>query len=119
LETHWGSRLTQSPPEASPYGQLVAAKLDEERSSSDGGALLPKPIDERLGLSKALAGCLRDLRQAGKVAHAKIQLMRQRIFAIALRSLIEQRGSCMMRWLTITGANSHTLAWGKTLFEGV
>jgi hypothetical protein len=60
------------------------AKLDEEHSSSDGGALLLKAIDERLGLSKALAGCLRDSRQAGKVTHEKIELMRQRIFAIAL-----------------------------------
>jgi len=62
----------------------VVAKLDEAHSSSDGGALLLKAIDERLGLSKALAGCLRDSRQAGKVAHEKIELMRQRIFAIAL-----------------------------------
>ena len=66
------------------FSKPVVAKLDEERSSSDGGALLLKAIDERLGLSKALAGCLRDSRQSGKVAHEKIELMRQRIFAIAL-----------------------------------
>jgi hypothetical protein len=66
------------------FSKPVVAKLDEERSSSDGGALLLKAIDERLGLSKALAGCLRDSRQAGKVTHEKIELMRQRIFAIAL-----------------------------------
>ena len=66
------------------FSKPVVAKLDEERSSSDGGALLLKAIDERLGLSKALAGCLRDSRQAGKVAHEKTELMRQRIFAIAL-----------------------------------
>jgi len=62
----------------------VVAKLDEEHSSSDGGALLLKAIDDRLGLSESLAGCLRDSRQAGKVTHETIELMRQRIFAIAL-----------------------------------
>jgi hypothetical protein len=66
------------------FSKPVVAKLDEERSSSDGGALLLKAIDERLGVSKVLAGCLGDSRQAGKVAHEKIELMRQRIFAIAL-----------------------------------
>lgn len=66
------------------FSKPVVAKLDEEHSSSDGGVLLLKAIDERLGLSKALAGCLRDSRQAGKVTHEKTELMRQRIFAIAL-----------------------------------
>ena len=66
------------------FSKPVVAKLDEEHSSSDGGVLLLKAIDERLGLSKSLAGCLRDSRQAGKVAHETIELMRQRIFAIAL-----------------------------------
>ena len=66
------------------FSKPVVAKLDEEHGSSDGGALLLKGIDERLGLSRALAGCLRDSRQAGKVRHETIELMRQRIFAIAL-----------------------------------
>jgi hypothetical protein len=63
--------------------QLVV-KLEEEHSSSDGGAVLLKGIDEGLGLTASLAACLRDSRQPGKIAHAFEELVRQRVFAIAL-----------------------------------
>lgn len=62
----------------------VVVKLDEEHSSSDGGAVLLKAVDQQLGLSEALADCLRDPRQPGKIAHTFQELLRQRIFAIAL-----------------------------------
>ena len=62
----------------------VVVKMDEEHSSSDGGAVLLKGVDERLGLTEALAGCLRDPRQPGKIAHGFEELLRQRLFAIAL-----------------------------------
>jgi hypothetical protein len=58
--------------------------MEEERSSSDGGGLLLGAVDRRLGLSAALAGCLRDPRQPGKVVHSLEDLLRQRLFAIAL-----------------------------------
>ncbi|MBW2233026.1 MAG: transposase [Deltaproteobacteria bacterium] len=35
-------------------------------------------------MSRTPAGCLRDPQSAGKVTHEKTELMRQRIFAIAL-----------------------------------
>jgi hypothetical protein len=63
--------------------QLVV-KMVEEHTSSDGGALLLKGVDESLGLTKSLAGSLRDPRQPAKVAHTFEELVRQRIFAIAL-----------------------------------
>jgi len=62
----------------------VVAAFDQAHSSSDGGALLLKAIDEKLGLSEQLAGCLRDGRQAGKVRHGLSELVQQRLFAIAL-----------------------------------
>lgn len=62
----------------------VTVKLSEEHSSSDGGAVLLKAVDERLGLTAALAESLRDPRQPGKVAHSFEELLRQRIFALAL-----------------------------------
>lgn len=61
----------------------VTVRFDQEHSSSDGGSLLLKACDERLGLSTALCGCLRDGRQAGKVQHALQELLRQRLFGIA------------------------------------
>jgi Transposase DDE domain group 1 len=62
----------------------LVVKMDEEYSSSDGGAVLLKGIDQALGLTEALAGCLRDPRQPGRIAHTFRELVRQRIFAIAL-----------------------------------
>jgi hypothetical protein len=62
----------------------IVAAFDQEHSSSDGGALLLKAVDEQLGLSDKLAECLRDGRQAGKVRHGLGELLQQRLFAIAL-----------------------------------
>tara|TARA_R110002096_G_scaffold404653_1_gene602494 strand:- start:264 stop:1637 length:1374 start_codon:yes stop_codon:yes gene_type:complete len=64
-------------------GKSVLAKFDQEHSSSDGGALLLKAVDEDLGLSRRLAGCLEDRRQAGKIQHELEELLRQRMFGIA------------------------------------
>lgn len=62
----------------------LVVKMDEEHSSSDGGAVLLKGIDGALGLTGSLVGCLRDPRQPGKVAHTLAELLQQRVFAIAL-----------------------------------
>ena len=64
----------------------VVAAFNQEHSSADGGALLLKAADEQLGLSEQLAACLRDGRQAGKIRHDLSELVRQRVFAIALGS---------------------------------
>ena len=61
----------------------VVAKFDQEHSSSDGGALLLKAVDEELGLSRRLAGCIEDRRQTGKIQHEIEELFRQRVFGIA------------------------------------
>jgi hypothetical protein len=63
--------------------QTVVAKFDQEHSSSDGGALLLKAVDEQLGLSQRLAACLGDRRQPGKIRHEIEELLRQRTFGIA------------------------------------
>lgn len=62
----------------------VGVRLDEEHSSSDGGAVLLKGVDRQLGLTHALAGCLRDPRQPAKTGHTLQELLQQRVFAIAL-----------------------------------
>jgi Transposase DDE domain group 1 len=63
--------------------QPVVARFDQAHASSDGGALLLKAIDERLGLTQRLAAGLADRRQAGKVEHELLELVRQRVFGIA------------------------------------
>lgn len=64
-------------------GKVVVARFDQSHASSDGGALLLKACDERLGLSQTLAACLSDRRQSSKVIHSLQELFRQRLFAIA------------------------------------
>jgi Transposase DDE domain group 1 len=63
--------------------KLVVAQFDQRQGSSDGGAVLLQAADRQLGLSAALAACLRDERQAGKVQHTMHQMLGQRIFALA------------------------------------
>jgi hypothetical protein len=52
--------------------------------SSDGGALLLRQIDAGLGLTRTLAGCFRDRRDARFVDHSMPQLLAQRIYGLAL-----------------------------------
>src|ERR1700740_3092036 len=61
----------------------VIAKFDQSQGSSDGGAVLLKAADRELGLIAALAACLKDDRQEGKVRHELDELLTQRIMAIA------------------------------------
>src|SRR5262252_10308824 len=65
------------------FSKPLVARFDQLQSSSDGGAFLLKAADRRYGLTEALAGCLRDSRQAGKVDHSLHELLSQRVFAIA------------------------------------
>ncbi len=61
----------------------VVARFDQAHASTDGGALLLKALDERLGLTERVAACLTDPRQPGKVRHELIELVRQRVFGLA------------------------------------
>src|SRR4249920_3087469 len=65
------------------FGKRLVARFDQPHGSSDGGALLLKACDERLGLTERLSQCLADERQAGKIRHTLDDLIRQRVFAIA------------------------------------
>jgi len=61
----------------------VAVRFDQERGSSDGGAVLLGAADRRLGLTDALAGCVRDGRDPERVIHEISDLVRQRVYGIA------------------------------------
>ena len=66
------------------FHKPVFASFDQENGSSDGGAVLLKAADDRLGLIRGMAGSVADSRQPGKVAHSLRELLAQRIFAIAM-----------------------------------
>jgi hypothetical protein len=75
--------IAQSVLQVHGISKPVIARFDQPHASSDGGALLLKVVDERLGLTWRLASALRDRRQPGKVAHPLRDLLRQRVFGLA------------------------------------
>src|SRR5215510_3878677 len=64
------------------FEKHVVVKFDAEYTSTDGGAVLLKALDRQLGVTEAVATCLRDRRQAGKVQHELLELVQQRIFGL-------------------------------------
>lgn len=66
------------------FDRPLTAAFDLPNASSDGGAVLLKAADRRLGLISRLAGALVDERQPGKVRHALSDLLGQRIYGLAL-----------------------------------
>ena len=65
------------------FDRPLVATFDEAHASSDGGAVLLKAADARLGLTAALAACLTDGRAPTKIAHTVHELVAQRVFGIA------------------------------------
>ncbi len=65
------------------FPKPVVTEFDQRQGSSDGGAILLKAADRRLGLVSALAACLDDERQTGKVQHELSEMLTQRVMAIA------------------------------------
>ena len=62
----------------------VQAAFDGGHVSSDGGALLLREVDSRLGVVERFASCFVDGREASRVEHTVAQLLRQRVLGIAL-----------------------------------
>ncbi len=65
-------------------GRRVEAGFDGGAVTSNGGALLLRQADRRLGLTAAVARRLGDPRQRGKPRHGVADMVRQRVFGIAL-----------------------------------
>jgi len=69
------------------YARPVVLQFDQTQGSSDGGAVLLAAANRRYGpgegLIERLAVCLPDRRQAGKVDHTFVELLRQRTYGLA------------------------------------
>src|ERR1700689_5938319 len=65
------------------FAKPVVAQFDQRQGSSDGGAILLKAADQRLGLTESLAACLVDKRQPAKVQHETEELLGQRVYGLA------------------------------------
>ena len=75
--------LTQCLLFADLFDKPVVARFDQIHGSSDGGAVLLKAADRRLGLLERLSGVVHDDRQSGKIEHELAELLAQRVYAIA------------------------------------
>ncbi len=62
----------------------VEARFDGGDVTSNGGVLLLRQADRVLGLTQAVARRLPDERQRGKIRHRVVDMLRQRVFGIAL-----------------------------------
>jgi len=61
----------------------VVGRFDGGKISSDAGLVLVAQLDRLFGFTRRLAACLKDRRQPGKVRHALLDELRQRIYQIA------------------------------------
>src|SRR5689334_12079244 len=61
----------------------IVARFDGGNITSDAGLLLLAKADRKLGLCLELAQSIVDKREAIKVAHPLVDLLRERIYAIA------------------------------------
>ena len=64
-------------------GKKVTADFEGGLISSDGGLVLLRGAERRLGLSETLAGCIREWRDPERVVHVLPGMLRFRMFAIA------------------------------------
>ncbi len=62
----------------------VVAAFDGGHISSDGGALLLRETDARFGITQQLAACFTDHRNPNLIEHRVVEMLRQRIYGIAL-----------------------------------
>lgn len=78
-----GERTRSSVRVEQGFVKPIAMVFDGESQSSDGGLVLLRAVDERVGLTAALAQGLKDRRDSTKVAHQVGEMFRQRVFGIA------------------------------------
>jgi hypothetical protein len=64
-------------------GREIVARFDADHMSSDGGLLVLREIEQRLGIAKRLAGCIRDPRDPARVEHGLDEIIRFRMLMIA------------------------------------
>jgi hypothetical protein len=66
------------------FNRAVKVQASDERITSDGGFLLLREADHRLGLTEWLAGQLDDPRRQDLIRYQLVELLRERVYALAL-----------------------------------
>ena len=62
----------------------VVGRFDGGAITSDGGGLLLRELDARIGLLQRFAECFTDYRDPELIEHSVVELLKQRVFGIAL-----------------------------------
>jgi hypothetical protein len=70
---------------AADFSRRVEAGFTAGQESSDGGALLSREVDRKIGLLGRLAGCFTDGRSRLLTRHQLSEMLGQRIYGLALR----------------------------------
>ncbi len=66
------------------FSRRVEARFEGLRMTTDGGALLLRATDKRIGLLRRVAACFQDARDPERVEHELSQMLAQRIYGLAL-----------------------------------
>ena len=66
------------------FQRAIKVQATDERLTSDGGVILLREADHRLGLCESLGGKLHDPRRQDCIRYTLTELLRERIYALAL-----------------------------------
>jgi len=66
------------------FSRRVVGRFEGSRLTSDGGALLLREADRKIGLLRRVVGCFSDGRDAARIEHGLGQMLAQRIYGLAL-----------------------------------
>jgi len=66
------------------FSRRVVAAFDAGRLTTEGGALLLRAVDRKIGLLKRVAACFTDMRDPERIEHTLEELLAQRIYGLAL-----------------------------------
>lgn len=69
---------------AGHFSRRVGADFTAERLSGDGGSVLLREVDRRIGLLRRFAGCFKDGRNPVLIQHELEEMVRQRVYGLAL-----------------------------------
>ena len=83
------------------FNRSVKVRASDDRITSDGGLLLLREADHRLGITEWLAGRLHDPRRQDLIRYQLVELLRERVYALAFDgdgTLWLQRQSGLVRY---------------------
>ena len=71
---------------ATEFQRDVVARFDGGAITSEGGSLLLHRTEQKTGILRQFADCFRDYRDPKRIEHSVRQLLRQRVYGLALGS---------------------------------